>query len=135
VRGRGETEANVILGIGVDIAQIERMRALLERHGDRVLARILTDGERAYCAAKADAAPHVAARFAAKEATAKAFGTGISRGVAWKDIEVRRDGGAPRIELAGGAARVAADLGVTRIHLSLSHDGGAAVAMVVLEGD
>ncbi len=124
----------MILGIGVDIVQLSRIRDLLERHGPRFLARVLTEGERAYCARHVDPVPSVASRFAAKEAVLKALGTGLAQGIKWHDVEVvRGEYGPPRIELHGEAARFAGELGVARAHLSLTHDSGAAVAMAVLE--
>jgi holo-[acyl-carrier protein] synthase len=124
----------VIVGIGIDIVQLGRIRDMVGRHGDRFLARIFTEGERAYCARMTDAVPSLAARFAAKEAVLKALGTGWSRGIGWRDVEVvRGETGPPRIELHGEAAAVAAHLGANRFHLSLTHDGGAAVAVAVLE--
>jgi holo-[acyl-carrier protein] synthase len=126
----------MILGVGVDLTSIDRMRAFLERWGDRASRRCFTEGERAYCCARRHQEIHFAARFAAKEAVAKALGTGINRGVNWKGIEVvRRPGGPPRIHLHGGARRVAEAMGVRRIHLSLGHEGNFAIAFVTLEGN
>ena len=123
-----------IVGIGIDLVSIDRLRGVLDRYGARFLERVLTANERAYCQRHRDPTPQVAARFAAKEAMLKALGTGLSRGIRWQDVEVRREGNdPPRILLAGRAAEESAALGVGRIHLSLSHDHGAAVAMVVLE--
>jgi holo-[acyl-carrier protein] synthase len=124
----------VIIGIGIDIVHLERIRGTLGRHGERFLARILTDGERAYCARLKDPVPSVASRFAAKEATLKALGTGWSRGIKWSDVEVvRGEYGPPKIRLHGEAAAVAAELGGDLVHLSLTHDGGSAVAVAILE--
>jgi len=126
----------MVLGIGVDIVEIERVRALLERHGDRFVDRVLSPGEKAYCSRRADPAPSIASRFAAKEAVLKALGIGWSGGVRWQDVEVvRGEVGPPRVELHGRAARVAENLGVRSTHITLSHDGGAAVAVAVLEGE
>jgi holo-[acyl-carrier protein] synthase len=126
----------MILGVGIDLADIERLRGVLERHGDRFLERVLTDDERDYCRRWRDPTPQVAARFAAKEAVLKALGTGLSEGIRWQDVEVHRDGnGPPHVELHGKAVEKAAALGVDRIHLSLSHDHGAAIAMAILERD
>jgi len=112
------------------------MRAFLERWGDRAAGRCFTDGERAYCFARRHPEIHFAARFAAKEAMAKALGTGINRGVSWKGIEVvRRPGGPPRVVLHAGARRRADEQGVERIHLSLGHEGNFAIAFVTLEGN
>jgi holo-[acyl-carrier protein] synthase len=123
-----------IVGIGIDLVSIERLRAVLDRYGSRFVERVLTADERSYCERHQDPAPQVAARFAAKEAVLKALGIGLARGIRWQDVEVRRDGqGPPRIHLSGRAAEEAATLGVDRIHLSISHDHGTAVAMVILE--
>ena len=117
-----------MLCTGVDIIEIQRIRWVLERWGDRFLRRIYTDGEIAYCRGRA---PNLAARFAAKEAGMKALGTGV-RGVGWKDIEVgRRKGGAPFIQLHGRALLRAEVLGVKELSLSLSHSRDYAVAFVV----
>jgi len=125
----------MVLGIGVDIVEINRVRALLERHKDRFVDRVLCPGEKAYCNRRADPAPSIASRFAAKEAVLKALGVGWSGGVRWQDVEViRGEIGPPRAELHGQAARVAQNLGVRRLHITLTHDGGAAVAVAVLEG-
>ena len=119
-----------MLTTGVDIIEIPRVRLVLARYGQRFLERIFTDGEIAYCRGRA---PNLAARFAAKEATMKALGTGV-RGVGWKDIEVaRRESGAPHILLHGRAEKRAQRLGVEEISLSLSHSQEYAVAFVVAE--
>lgn len=123
-----------IVGIGIDLVNIERLRGVIDRYGARFVERILTAEERAYCERYDDAAPQVASRFAAKEAVLKALGTGLARGIRWQDLEVRREGqGPPGVRLAGRAAELADELDVARIHLSLSHDHGTAVAMVILE--
>jgi holo-[acyl-carrier protein] synthase len=127
----------VILGLGIDAVDVERMRrnvggARPGPRAERFLERCFTPAERAYCDARRDRASHYAARFAAKEAAMKALGA--PAGIRFQDVEVRREGGAPRLELSGAAARAAAALGVSRVHLSLTHDGGVAVAGVVLEG-
>jgi holo-[acyl-carrier protein] synthase len=124
----------MILGVGVDVCDVRRLRRAMERRGFR--ERVFDDAEIRDCESRARREPHYAARFAAKEACFKALGTGWGGGVAWKDVIVRRDGGGPpRLDLQAGAARAAADLGVARTHLSLSHEGDYAVAMVVLEGE
>ena len=113
---------------GVDIIEIPRIRRVFEHYGDRFLRRIYTDREIAYCRGRA---PQLASRFAAKEATMKALGTGV-RGIRWRDIEVVRGRGqAPRIELHGTARARADRLGLTDIALSLSHSREFAVASVV----
>ncbi len=125
----------MIVGIGTDIIEIERVDRLLRRHGDRFLRLCFTDGERAYALARKNASQHLAARIAAKEAVMKALGTGWGRGVRWRDIEVRREPGqAPRVVLSGGAARRARSVGAAHVHLSLSHLRGEAIAFVVAEG-
>ena len=118
------------LTTGVDIIEIPRVRQVLERYGERFLERVYTSGEIAYCRGRP---PNLAARFAAKEATMKALGTGV-RGVGWKDIEVvRQESGAPSIRLHGRAERRAERLGVREISLSLSHSEDYAVAFVVIQ--
>lgn len=113
---------------GVDIIEIPRIKRVFERYGERFLRRIYTDREIAYCRGRA---PQLASRFAAKEATMKALGTGV-RGIRWRDIEVVRGRGqAPRIELHGTAQARADRLGLTDIALSLSHSREFAVASVV----
>src|SRR5919106_6675940 len=94
-----------IIGIGVDATDLPRIADLLERYGDRFLRRVFTDDEIAYCMQRRDPVPHLAARFAAKEAAMKALGTGHARGVMWKDIEILRAGGPPQLRLTGGALR------------------------------
>ena len=125
----------MILGLGTDLVAVERVRAALQRHGERFSERILTPGERALCDDRSDPALCLAARFAAKEASAKALGTGFGHGVRMRDLEVVRESGrAPQLHMHGGAAAVAADLGIVRAHLSLSDEPGYALATVVLEG-
>ena len=117
-----------MLTTGVDIIEIPRVQRVLAGYGRRFLERIFTEGEIAYCRGRA---PNLAARFAAKEATMKALGTG-TRGVSWKDIEVlRRESGEPHIRLSGRAEACAQRLGVVEISLSLSHCQEYAVAFVV----
>lgn len=123
----------MIFGIGIDIVAIERIRRMYERFGNRFLQRVFTDAEIAYCEKKFDIVQHLSARFAAKEATSKALGTGIMHGVGFKNIEVTIDHGPPFIRLSNNAHRIAQNLGVNRIHLSLTHDHGCAAAVVVLE--
>ena len=124
----------MILGIGVDIVDISRLRQALERHGDRFIQRIYTGTEQEYCRKHRDPAPYFAARFAAKEALFKALGTGWAFGVRWVDAEVlRNDLGAPKLALSGRAAEISAELGASAIHVSLSHSETAAIAIVILE--
>jgi|SRR6267378_2329054 len=125
-----------VRGIGVDVIQVARLVQSLERFGERMEKRLFTDGERAYCRTHKDPLPHLAARFAAKEATSKALGTGMSGGVGWTQIEVLQPGGqVPQLRLSGKALERYQAMGCTSSHLSLSHDGGLAIACVVLEGD
>jgi holo-[acyl-carrier protein] synthase len=125
----------MLVGTGIDITEVDRIRRSLERFGRRFMGHIYTPREIAYCEARRmRAAESFAARFAAKEAAAKALGTGIGRGVTWKEIEVRREPGrAPTLVLSGRAAEHAAGLGVQRIHLSLTHTATLAMATVHME--
>ena len=123
-----------ILGLGTDLARTERFRRFLVEGKAALIERLFTPGERGYSLAKADPAPHLAARFAAKEAGMKAFGLGWRDGLAWHDFEVVPDAlGKPDLVLGGRAAELAAERGVSRVHLSYSHDGDYAVATVILE--
>jgi holo-[acyl-carrier protein] synthase len=123
----------LIVGLGVDLIEIARIRESLARR-ERFIRRVYTSAEEAYCARHRDPAPHYAARFAAKEALMKAIGTGWSRGVRWRDIEVERErGSAPKLVLHGEARRIAGALGAARIHLTLSHSADSAIAVVILE--
>lgn len=124
-----------ILGLGFDATDIPRVRDVFQRYGERFIRRILTDGEIAYCTRRRDPVPHIAGRFAAKEATMKALGTGHSRGVLWRDIEVVRHGGPPKLLLHGGAARRAASMGITSSLLTITHSEALAMAQVLLMGD
>src|SRR5688572_8344407 len=101
-----------ILAIGLDATDIPRVADVFERYGQRFLNRIFTDGEIAYCTRRRNPVPHLAGRFAVKEAAMKALGTGRSQGVLWRDIEVVRRGGPPRLELHGGALRRAEKMNV-----------------------
>lgn len=124
-----------VRGIGVDIVQVSRIADSLERFGDRMRRRLFTEAERAYCERHKDPLPHFAARFAAKEAASKALGTGMSGGVGWTQIEVLQPGGRqPALVLTGVALERFQALGCTASHLTLAHDGGLAVACVVIEG-
>ncbi len=118
-----------VLGVGVDIMEIDRFAASLAKR-PRLAERCFTPAEAAYCASKAFPPQHFAARFAAKEAVGKALGIGMTR---WREVEVVRGRGAPTIALHGRYARRAEDLGVDRIHISLTHGRDAAVAMAVIE--
>jgi holo-[acyl-carrier protein] synthase len=124
----------MVLGIGTDMIEIERMQASFDRFGERFLERIFTPGEIAYCMRKKNAAESLAARFAAKEAGAKALGTGISRGVSWKEIEVRREpSGRPTLHWSGRAGELAQQMGVKHTSLSLTHSRQLAMAVVIVE--
>jgi len=123
----------MILGIGVDIVDISRIRSVYKRHGERFLKRAFTRGEVTYCLKKQDPIPSLAARFAAKEALVKSLGTGFSMGIGFKDIEVDRSKGRPYIRLDGNARKQASEMNVSGIHLSLSHEKGHAVAVVIIE--
>jgi holo-[acyl-carrier protein] synthase len=122
------------LGVGVDLVEVERVRQMLADKGAHVFDRLLTEAEAAYCRTRPDPAEHVAVRLAAKEAVYKALqGSEAARGIGWRDIEVvRAADGRPDVVLSGLAARRAAQLGVGRVLLSLSHTHQAAVAMAVL---
>jgi holo-[acyl-carrier protein] synthase len=121
-----------IIGTGVDATEISRIAASIERYGDRFINRVYTEGEIAYCRRKRDFASSFAARFAAKEAAMKALGTGHSRGVFWRGIEVVRRGGPPQIRFHGGAAARAEYLGATGSFLTISHSKDLAIAQVIL---
>lgn len=124
----------MIVGTGTDVTEIDRIQDAVTRYGDRFLQRIYTDAELRYCQRKRSAAESLAARFAAKEAGAKALGTGIAKGVSWREIEVTHlPGGRPALILHGRAAERAAMLGVRASHLSLSHGRDVAIATVILE--
>ena len=124
----------MLIGTGVDLIEIERIANSIERYGVRFLHRVYTDHEIAYCNRKRSSAESFAVRFAAKEAGAKALGTGISRGVTWNEFEVGREqGGRPVLELRGRAELLARELGVRTISLSLTHTGSLAMATVMME--
>ena len=124
-----------ILGLGLDTTDIPRIADVLAQYGDRFLQRVFTEGEIAYCMRRRNPAPHLAGRFAAKEATMKALGTGHSRGVLWKDVEVVRLGGPPQLRLHGGAARHADAMHVRKSLLTITHSEALAMAQVLLLGD
>jgi holo-[acyl-carrier protein] synthase len=124
----------MVVGIGTDLTEIERVRRTIERFGERFLHRVYTAGEIAYCMRKKGFAESFAARFAAKEAAAKALGTGISRGVGWQEFEVVREpGGRPTLLMRGRAEEISQTLGVVRVSLSLTHTRDLAMAVVVME--
>jgi holo-[acyl-carrier protein] synthase len=124
----------MILGIGTDLIEIARIARSVERHGDSFLHRVYTEEEIAYCQRKKNAAESFAARFAAKEAGAKALGTGISRGVAWREFAVTREpGGRPLLTFHGRAAEIAKSMGIARVSLSLTHSREMSMAVVMVE--
>lgn len=126
----------MILGIGTDLIEIPRIARSIERYGESFLHRVYTAEEIAYCQRKTKtAAESFAARFAAKEAGAKALGTGISRGVAWTEFAVTREpSGRPLLQFRGRAAEIANSMGITGVSLSLTHTKGMAMAVVIVEG-
>jgi holo-[acyl-carrier protein] synthase len=124
-----------IIGLGFDATDIPRVRDVFARYGDRFLRRVFTSGEIAYCMRHRDPVPSLAARFASKEATMKALGTGHSRGVLWKDIEVFRHGGPPQLRLTGGALRRFEAMRARRSLLTITHAEALAMAQVLLLDD
>jgi holo-[acyl-carrier protein] synthase len=124
-----------IIGTGLDATEIARIAEAITRFGDRFVHRIFTEGEIAYCRRKRDFAASFAARFAAKEAAMKALGTGHSRGVYWKGIEVIRRGGPPQIRFHGGAAARAGAMGASGSLLTITHSRELAIAHVLLLRD
>ena len=124
----------LIIGLGVDIAEIPRIKTAIERRGQAFLRRIYTPNEIEYCERFKNKYERYAGRFAAKEAAMKALGTGWSRGVRWVDIEVvRQQSGRPTLVLAGDAAKIATVLGVRRISISITHTESQALAQVIFE--
>ena len=124
-----------IIGLGVDLTEIPRIVSTIERYGTRFLHRIFTEGEIAYCTRRRVPAVHFAGRFASKEATMKALGTGHSQGVLWRDVEVVRRGGPPQLQLHGGAARRFEAIGGHSSQLTITHSDALALAQVILLGD
>lgn len=124
----------MILGIGIDLIEVARIRAVQERFGERFLQRILRPSEIGYCLTYKNPAPHLAARFAAKEAISKAFGTGIGADLGWQDMEVlRRDSGQPYVVLHDKGLELLRRQGGHALHLSLSHTENYATAVAILE--
>ena len=124
----------MIVGIGTDLAEVDRIRAAIERHGMRFLERVYTPAEIAYAERKANRFERYAARFAAKEAGMKAIGTGWRHGVRWHDFEVvNLRSGKPTLTLHGVAAEFAAKLGARDVALSMTHTAAMAMAVVILE--
>ncbi len=124
----------MIVALGMDLIQIDRLGEVLARRGPRFVERVFTAAERDYCERRKQSAQHYAGRFAVKEAVMKVLGTGWAHGVRWRDIEVARDPGqAPRVELHGRTAAIAAEKGIARVHITITHDGGIAAAVAVAE--
>jgi holo-[acyl-carrier protein] synthase len=123
-----------IVGIGIDICEVARVREAIERFGQRFLRRVFTQAEREYCESKRNRIERYAARFAAKEAAMKAIGTGLRRGVTWQDFEIGREpGGRPTMIFKGKAAEFATRSGTKRSYLTMSHTSELAIAQVILE--
>ena len=122
----------MIIGSGIDATDLSRIERLWKRYGERFLARVFTPGEVAYCQHRRNPVPHLAGRFAAKEAAMKALGTGHSQKVLWRDIEVVRSSGPPQLEFHGGAARRFAQLGAESSLLTITHSDAMALAHVLL---
>ncbi len=124
----------MILGTGIDLIEVERVEASFQKFGDRFVKRILHPDEIAYCLAHKNPAPFLAARFAAKEAVSKAFGTGIGTALGWHDIEVRKKpSGEPFVVLHGNGLKLLMERGGRVVHLSLTHTAMHAAAMAILE--
>ncbi|HEY0704608.1 MAG TPA: holo-ACP synthase [Candidatus Acidoferrales bacterium] len=124
----------MIVGLGLDISEIDRIEAALTRHGAAILQRLYSPAEISYCESHKNKFERFAGRFAAKEAAMKALGTGWRRGVRWRDIEVVREpSGKPTLRLAGAALAIAQGLGVKNIALTITHSGNLALAEVILE--
>lgn len=125
----------MILGLGMDIAEVARMKASLDRFGDSFLRRILHPKEISYCHAYRDSAQYVAVRFAAKEAISKAFGTGIGAQLGWHDMEIcRKETGEPFVKLHGGGLKLFESRGAKQLLISLTHTENYVAAVAVLEG-
>ena len=124
-----------VIGIGVDLVEVARIEHSLERFGERFLRRVFTEGEISYSTSMKFAARHLAARFAAKEAVSKAFGTGIGKAMGWRDIDVRKkESGEPYLVFEGGARQLAKERGIKEALITLSHTDHHAMAMIVLQG-
>jgi holo-[acyl-carrier protein] synthase len=132
--GAGGRQVEMIVGMGIDIAEIDRIEAAITRHGVPFLERLYTPTEIAYCERHKHKYERYAARFAVKEAVMKALGTGWSRGVRWRDIEVvNQPSGKPTLRLAGVAGELAERLGVKHISISITHSGNWAFSQVIFE--
>jgi holo-[acyl-carrier protein] synthase len=123
-----------IIGIGLDAIELQRIQRAFQQYGDRFLHRVFTPAEIVYCTARRNPVPHLAGRFAAKEAAMKALGTGHSRGVLWRDIEVIRRSGPPQLQFHGGAARRFEQLGARESLVTITHSELLALAQVLLLG-
>ena len=124
-----------IIGIGIDLVDCARIENSIDRFGDRFLHRVFTEGEIAYSQSMKFPARHLAARFAAKEALSKAFGTGIGKSMGWRDLDVRKkESGEPYVVLSGRAEKMAKERGVEKISISLSHTDQSGMATIILEG-
>jgi holo-[acyl-carrier protein] synthase len=124
----------MIVGSGIDVVEVPRVAAAIERFGERFVQRVFTEQEIRYCESKANRVERFAARFAAKEAGMKALGTGWNHGIRWRDLEVcRHPGGRPVLVFHGKAAEFATQLGVAHVALSLTHTAAEAIAQVILE--
>jgi holo-[acyl-carrier protein] synthase len=127
-------ERRLIVGLGLDIAEIDRIEAAITRHRASILERLYTPAEVAYCESHRNKFERYAGRFAAKEAAMKALGTGWRRGVRWRDIEIIREpSGKPSLALKGAAKRIADGLGVKNISVTITHSGNLALAEVIFE--
>ncbi len=123
-----------VVGIGADLIEVVRVARAHERFGERFLERLYTPGEREYCMARADFVRALAGRFAAKEAVVKALSPAVPTGLAYRDVAVRSDGNRPTVELAGAAAALAAEKGVSDVMVTISHERGYALAFAVALG-
>jgi len=125
----------MIVGMGIDVAEVKRIREVFESQGERFVRRVYTEAEAAYCEQFKNKYERYAGRFAVKEAAMKALGTGWSRGVRWVDVEVvRQRGGRPTLELKGEAKKIADGMGVKNIAVSITHTAEQAMAQVIFEG-
>ena len=124
----------MIVGMGTDLIEVDRIRQSVDRYGDKFLRRLYTEKESAYAMSKRNFAERLAGRFAVKEAGMKAIGTGWRRGVTWRDFEVINEpSGRPTLRLTGAAGRIAQELGARRISVSITHTAAMAIAVVILE--
>jgi len=130
----GQNGGSMIVGVGIDITEVSRLREAIERHGDRFLKRVFTPAEIAYCRSRKNSYERFAARFAAKEAAMKALGTGWRQGVTWQDLEVSNSSsGKPGLKLSGRAREIYGSLGGGNIVLSITHTAAYAMAEVIIE--